>query len=72
MRKGRLIARYQFKELETEKAQKLSNKLGFKTSVNRPMTLTSIYNQTEMDFKETRKSNPIGFQAINNSRLAEN
>jgi hypothetical protein len=31
MRKGRLIAKYEFKELEIPKAQKLSNKLGFKT-----------------------------------------
>jgi hypothetical protein len=36
------------------------------------MTLTSIYNQDEKDFQQSRKSNPIGFQAINNNRLAEN
>jgi hypothetical protein len=35
MRKGRLIAKYEFKELEVEKAQQLSNKLGFEqTSIN--------------------------------------
>ncbi|TAG85037.1 MAG: AAA family ATPase, partial [Bacteroidetes bacterium] len=33
LRKGRLIANYQFKELETEKAQNLSDKLGFKTKI---------------------------------------
>ena len=71
MRKGRLIAKYEFKELETEKAQQLSNKLGFETSINKPMTLTSIYNQEEKDFQYTRRSNPIGFQAINNDRLDE-
>lgn len=72
MRKGRLIAKYEFKELEIEKAQQLSNKLGFDTKINKPMTLTSIYNQDEKDFQQSRKNNPIGFQAINNNRLAEN
>lgn len=50
MRKGRLIAKYEFKELETEKAQQLSNKLGYNSIITQPMTLTSIYNQEEMDF----------------------
>ncbi len=68
MRKGRLIAKYEFKELEIEKAQQLSNKLGFNININKPMTLTSIYNQDERDFQQSRKNNPIGFQAINNNR----
>lgn len=62
MRKGRLIAKYDFKELETEKAQQLSNKLGFNSKIIRPMTLTSIYNQEEMDFQQLRKTNQIGFK----------
>lgn len=68
MRKGRLIAKYEFKELEVEKARHLSKKLGFETFINTPMTLTSIYNQEENDFQQSRKSNPIGFLSINNSR----
>lgn len=72
MRKGRLIATYEFKELEIPKAQSLSQKLGFKTDINLPMTLTAIYNQEEKDFQQTRKNNPIGFQAINSNRLVEN
>jgi hypothetical protein len=71
MRKGRLIAKYEFKELQVEKAQKLSNKLGFDTIITRPMTLTSIYNQDEIDFQPSQKNNAIGFQAINKNRLAE-
>jgi ATP-dependent 26S proteasome regulatory subunit len=60
LRKGRLIAQYEFKELETEKAQKLSDKLGFQTKINDPMTLTDIYNQEERSFNEkVRKT--IGF-----------
>lgn len=62
MRKGRLIAKYEFKELEVEKAQQLSKKLGFDTHIDKPMTLTSIYNQDEKDYQQSRKSNPIGFR----------
>jgi len=64
MRKGRLIAKYEFKELAVEKAQLLSQKLGFKQSFDTPMTLTAIYNQDEKDFQQPKKYNPIGFKAI--------
>ena len=62
MRKGRLIAKYEFKELETNKAQQLSNKLGFETEINQPMTLASIYNQDQKSFQQREKRNPIGFR----------
>jgi hypothetical protein len=62
MRKGRLIAKYEFKELEIEKAQKLSNKLGFQTSIEAPMTLTAIYNQEERDFHQRSIREAIGFK----------
>ena len=72
MRKGRLIANYEFKELEVDKAKKLSKKLGYKTQVDSPMTLTAIYNQEEREYKQARKTNTIGFKAIRESRVAEN
>ena len=65
MRKGRLIAKYEFKELEVEKARQLSRKLGFDSNLDSPMTLTAIYNQDEKDFQQIRKRNPIGFRSIN-------
>lgn len=61
MRKGRLIAKYEFKELETKKAQALSNKLGFQTEIHEPLTLTTIYNQGEDGFQQLRE-NKIGFR----------
>lgn len=64
MRKGRLIAKYEFKELEIEKAQLLSHKLGFKSCFNSPMTLTAIYNQEEKEFHEVKRMKSIGFKAI--------
>lgn len=60
MRKGRLIAKYEFKELDVSKAQKLSDKLGFKTKIDQPMTLTDIYNQSEMSF-QNEKRKTVGF-----------
>lgn len=59
-RKGRLIAKYEFKELEAFKAKKLSDKLGFKTNINKPMTLTDIYNQSEISFEKPKRKT-VGF-----------
>ena len=61
MRKGRLIAKYEFKELEAKKAQQLSTKLGFKAEINQPMTLASIYNQDQKSFQQKERRSPIGF-----------
>lgn len=61
MRKGRLIAKYEFKELEAQKASQLSRKLGYATDITVPMTLTAIYNQGDKDFFQTKKNNTIGF-----------
>lgn len=71
MRKGRLIARYEFKELEIDKAQQLSDKLGFSTNIDSPMTLTAIYNQDEKDFKQVRKHHTIGFQSESRITLSK-
>jgi len=61
MRKGRLIAKYEFKELETQKAQALSRKLGFDTQITEPMTLATVYNQDDADFAPTVQRKTIGF-----------
>jgi len=61
MRKGRLIAKYEFKELEVHKANQLSKKLGFNSTFDSPTALAAIYNQEERNFEENRKRNVIGF-----------
>ena len=66
LRKGRLIAKYEFKELEVAKAQALSNKLGFKTIIEAPMKLTNIYNQNEQEFVASPARKTIGFLANKN------
>jgi ATPase family associated with various cellular activities (AAA) len=63
MRKGRLIAKYEFKELEIAKAQSLSDKLSFDIKIYKSMTLTEIYNQDELSFQQTIKRSAIGFTA---------
>ncbi|MDR1983916.1 MAG: ATP-binding protein [Prevotellaceae bacterium] len=63
MRKGRLIAKYEFKELCAGKAQALSDKLGFSKKIDSPMTLTAIYNQDERDFQQIQRRT-IGFGAF--------
>lgn len=47
MRKGRLIAKYEFGKLGIEKAQRLSQHLGFDTEITRPMTVAEIAKQHE-------------------------
>jgi len=62
LRKGRLIAQYEFKELEISKAQSLSCKLGFDSIITSPMTLTEIYNQHDKDFTKQKQRAAIGFR----------
>ena len=61
MRKGRLIAKYEFGKLSTEKAQRLSDHLGFDRIINRPMTIAEISHQAEKDFGR-KQIEVIGFR----------
>jgi hypothetical protein len=61
LRKGRLVARYEFKELELPKTQKLLEHLGKDVKATEPMTLANIYNAEENDFISTKKKKKIGF-----------
>ncbi|CAF3861424.1 unnamed protein product [Adineta steineri] len=48
LRKGRLIANYEFNKLDLENSKILSEKLGFGTkNITEPMTLAEIYNQND-------------------------
>jgi hypothetical protein len=60
LRKGRLIAKYEFGELVQEKAQKLSEALRFKSIIAKPMRLCDIYNQEEQTFEPSKSK--IGFR----------
>ncbi|MDZ7848138.1 MAG: hypothetical protein U5L96_16060 [Owenweeksia sp.] len=67
IRKGRLIAKYEFRELEVEKAQLLSQKIGCPTTITQPMTLAEIYNQNEGEYKQREKKSAIGFRSVQTS-----
>lgn len=62
MRKGRLIARYEFGKLSVAKAQKLSDHLKFGKVITKPMTIAEITNQNDETFDEPKKVNVIGFR----------
>jgi len=49
MRKGRLIAKYEFGKLSTEKSQRLSDHLGFNDTITKPMTIAEIANPYEKE-----------------------
>jgi hypothetical protein len=60
MRKGRLIAKYEFGKLGISKAQRLSDHLGFDATIMQPMTIAEIANQNEKSIAE--KVEVIGFR----------
>lgn len=61
LRKGRLIARYEFGKLSVTKSQLLSRTLGFDTVIERPMTIAEIAGQHEKS-TEMPKTETIGFR----------
>ncbi|MEI9806738.1 MAG: AAA family ATPase [Bacteroidota bacterium] len=61
MRKGRLIAKYQFDKLGITRAQRLSRHLGFDAVINQPMTIAEIANPHEKT-QRTEKTEVIGFR----------
>ncbi|HMU48031.1 MAG TPA: AAA family ATPase [Chitinophagaceae bacterium] len=61
MRKGRLIAKYEFGKLSITKAQRLSDHLGFDTIINKPMTIAEIANLDQKEEK-VEKTEIIGFR----------
>ncbi|MES2775337.1 MAG: AAA family ATPase [Bacteroidota bacterium] len=69
LRKGRLIAKYEFGKLNAEKAQALSNHIGLQQVINKPMTLAEITNPEETHY-EPKKVNVIGFRRL--EELIEN
>lgn len=61
LRKGRLIAKYEFGKLDVNKAIKLSEHLGLKQSINKAITLAEITNPEETHYKAPQVQ-VIGFR----------
>ena len=61
MRKGRLIAKYEFGKLDVVKANKLSKHLGLLNEITKPMTLAEITNPEDNHY-EAKQHTVIGFR----------
>lgn len=61
LRKGRLIAKYEFGKLTVAKASQLSKHLGLVKNITQPMTLAEITNPQETHY-EAKQLNVIGFR----------
>ena len=61
LRKGRLIAKYEFGKLSRQKSRALSTHLGFDRDIETEMTLTEIANQNEST-NEVKETYSIGFR----------
>ncbi len=61
LRKGRLVARYEFKELKLNKAKALAEKLGVNNNIHKDLTLAEIYNLEKHDYSIIDDDKKIGF-----------
>ena len=61
LRKGRLIAEYEFNELDVDKSNKLLKKLNIDFTTKEPMLLTDIYNYEDNIGIKDNKKQKIGF-----------
>lgn len=62
LRKGRLVTRYEFKELQVDKVNKLRSKLSLKEDATEPMTLADIYNKEGINFADMAEKQILGFK----------
>jgi hypothetical protein len=61
LRKGRLIAKYNFKLLSVEKTNALARSLGLNSHFSGPTKLTDIYNDADIGFEAQETKMAIGF-----------
>lgn len=61
LRKGRCAAKYEFKELDSEKVAVLNDKYDLKLPEVRDLTLAEIFNADKTDYAEEVKPKKIGF-----------
>lgn len=61
LRKGRIIVEHKFDKLAVKRAQILSDKLGYNTTIEEPMTLADIYNQDVPEMVEKKPKKRIGY-----------
>ena len=62
LRKGRLVTRYEFKDLQIDKVNKLREKLNVTEKAEKPMSLADIYNKEGVNFAELAEAKSVGFR----------
>jgi hypothetical protein len=63
LRKGRMIARYEFKELALDKTKALALSLGKTLKEDKPLALADIFNAENKDFQNS-KQKQVGFSVL--------
>lgn len=61
LRKGRCIAKYEFKELAADKVEKLNEKYDLHLPEIKAMSLAEVFNSDSIDYTEKKKTRKIGF-----------
>ncbi len=61
LRPGRLLSKYEFKDLEIAKANKLSKQLGFCREYTNPVSLSEIYSNRETQIISLQTKRAVGF-----------
>lgn len=61
LRKGRCIAKYEFKELTAERVAKLNEKYNLGITEIKPMTIAEAFNWNESDYSNKKNVKKIGF-----------
>ena len=61
LRKGRCIARYEFKELTEDKVHIINDKYNLNIDNIKPMTLAEIYNTDKTDYNVKKNNKRFGF-----------
>jgi hypothetical protein len=63
LRKGRLIAQYEFGKLSVAKAQQLAGKLNIETTIDAPVSLAELLNPASTNY-EPKKTQVMGFRRV--------
>lgn len=61
LRPGRLLSKYEFKELELNKSKNLAAKLGLKRIIAKPHTIAELYNDKDAELVEFSTRKVVGF-----------
>ena len=56
LREGRLMSKYEFKDLQTDKAEAILSERGIETKLEKPISLAKIFHYGEESYETVKKS----------------